>query len=87
MAIQEKLSELWESGETADAVFEFRQAFETAYNVIVGTINKLNKIVAENDFDGIDSEILAEGATCREALEAASLILNDHTDFIIWEQP
>ena len=85
MSITGKLNDLWESGETTDAVFEFRQAFEEAFRVITGTINKLNKIVADNDFSGVDSEILAEGVLCQEALEAASLILNDHTEFIIWE--
>ena len=85
MAIQDKLDELWAAGASGDAVFEFRQAFEEAFRVIAGTISKLNKIVADNDFTDIDPEILAEGATCQEALEAASAILNDHTNFIIWE--
>ena len=87
MAIKDILDDLWESGETTDAVFKFRQAFEEAYRVISGTIDKLNKIVEENNFDDIDPELLAEGATCQEALEAAALILNDHTDFIIWTEP
>lgn len=85
MAIQTKLDELWAAGASGDAVFEFRQAFENAFRVIEATISTLNKIVAENDFTDIDAEILTEGATCQEALEAASVILNDHTNFIIWE--
>ena len=87
MAITGKLNELWGEGDVTDAVFEFRDAFENAYNVIAGTIEKLNKLVEDNDFSNIDAEILAEGATCQEALEAAALILNDHTDFIIWRKP
>lgn len=87
MAIKDMLDDLWNSGETTDAVFEFRQAFEESYKVIVGTIAKLNKIIEENNFDNIDPELLAEGVTCQEALEAALGILNDHTDFIIWTEP
>ena len=85
MSIQDILDDLWNSGETTDAVFEFRQAFEEAFKVIGGTINKLNKIVAENNFDDIDPELLGEGEACQDALEAALEILNDHTEFIIWE--
>jgi len=87
MAIKDILDDLWNSGETTDAVFEFRQAFEESYKVITGTIAKLNKIVAENNFDELDPELLEEGGTCQDALEVALAILNDHTDFIIWTEP
>jgi len=87
MAIKDILDDLWESGETVDAAFEFRQAFENAYNTLVATVDKLDELIAENNFDDLDPELLIEGGACQDALEAAILILNDHTNFIIWKEP
>lgn len=87
MAIKDILDEIWETNKKVDAVMEFRATFENAFNVIVETIDNLDRIVAESDFSGVDPELLAEGQTCRQALDAAQLILNDHTEFINWRQP
>ena len=87
MTITNELNELWETNETMRDVFEFRATFENAFNVLLETISKIDEIVARGNLGGINPELLAEGQTCRQALDDAKLILNDHTEFIDWRQP
>lgn len=87
MAITDDLNELWGINETMDDVFEFRATFENAYNVILETIEKIDEIIARGNLGEISQELITEGQTCRQALNDAKLILNDHTEFIIWRQP
>lgn len=84
MVITDDLNELWKTNKKMDDVFEFRATFENAFNVILETIDKIDEIVARGNLSGISPVLLAEGQTCREALNDAKLILNDHTEFIIW---
>ena len=87
MAIEDVLNDLWGTNKKMDAVFAFRAAFQDAFNMIEETIANIDRIVAESDFSGVDQELLSKGQACREALNDAKLVLNDHTDFIDWRPP
>jgi len=86
MAIKDKLNSAWQTNETMDAVFEFRAQAENAYNVLQETVSKIDEIIAEADFSGVDAEILEEGTAIRDILEQSKDALDGHSAFITWRQ-
>ncbi|MFW6121759.1 MAG: hypothetical protein ACOC80_12810 [Petrotogales bacterium] len=86
MTIKNKLNTAWGTNETMKAVFEFRAQAENAYNVLQETVARIDEIVAESNFQNVDSEIKSEGSAIKDILKQAKEALDSHSDFINWRQ-
>lgn len=86
MTIKNKLNSAWQTNKVMDAVFEFRAQAENAYNVLQEVVARIDEIVANTDFSGVDKEILDEGGAIRNILKQSKDELDKHSDFIEWRQ-
>ena len=87
MSIQEKLNTMWAQGKTTDVVFEFRAITETMHQMLSEAIEKIDELSSSTSFQVVDSELKQEGSAIRKILSDAKMALDQHQEFLNWNQP
>lgn len=84
--VTDKLNTEWATKLRADAVFRFRAAAEQAYDEIISSLSVMDGLIASGELQGVDAEIVSEGAAVRKALNDAKIVLDGKAPFIRWRQ-